>query len=147
MALLGSLIGYSFTTVLVTVDGRPIQGFWDGDDAVQIEPVTDATTPLVGADGASIISVSTNRAVNVTLRIMANSPGHSILSSKLSQLQLGIPTAFVFSVRDLTTGEGGSGSAFVTRPPTIQFGATASVREWQLFVSPFVRTNVLYTVI
>lgn len=147
MTVLGSLIAYSFRTVVCTVDSRPIMGFWDGDDAITIEDAADAATPLIGADGSVIVSSSASLGANITLRLMSNSPGNAILAAKLSQLKAGIPAAFAFSVRDLTTGEGGAGPCFVTKSSNLQYGVTASVREWTLFCSPFIRTNPVYTVV
>lgn len=132
---------YSMLNVAATLDGMTIQGFFDGDDVVSIEPVEDTGQLLVGADGSSIFSQTANNAHSITLRLQHTSPTHKQLQQKAARQRAGSIVPFAFNVKDTTSGEGGTGaSCFVMREPNKQNGTNATVREWQL-VCPDWRNN------
>ena len=53
---------YSFQNVSLTIDGCPRHRLCsEGDDAIMIEPTTELGTPIVGADGTSIVSITADQ--------------------------------------------------------------------------------------
>lgn len=126
---------YSFKNVVAVIDGLRGNGFWEGDDTVEIEPVEDAGALTVGADGSSIFSAFADISHTITMRVQHTSNIHNLLLQKLAELRADTPRmdGFPVSVRDIRSGDGGSTEqAFVLTPPTKGFGKAASMREWVL---------------
>lgn len=126
---------YSMKNVAVTLDGQNVLGLWDGDDAVQIAPITDIGTMMIGADGSSIFSQSANEGATITLRLQHTSPAHRQLHQKWArQRARGVRvTGFPVSIIDVDSGEGGStDQAFIQTAPTDAKGVAAATREWVL---------------
>jgi hypothetical protein len=132
---------YSMKNVQATLDGLTVEGFWDGDDAVQVEENADIGSGLVGADGASIFSVSTDNAAQITLRVQHTSHAHRRLTERLArQKALGGGPGFPFDVIDRTSGEGHSADrCYISQAPSTQYGQTASVRVWVLWTGDCTR--------
>lgn len=131
---------YGFVNTANTVDGQIIQGLWDGDDAINIAPIADKGTMLIGADGSALFSVSANRGATITLRLQHTSPTHRLLQQKLKRQQaLASPaTAFPVTAYDTSSGEGGTADkCFIQAAPTDTKGANATVREWVLVTGEF----------
>ena len=126
---------YSFNDVAVTLDTHLVEGFWEGDDVVQVADNADVATPVVGADGCSIVSIDADNAVLVTLRLKPTSAAHDFLRKKVRAMKNGGARPIAITVRDTNSNEGGSGAeAFVIRQPTATHGKKATSRDWVLFV-------------
>lgn len=124
---------YSAADITATLDGRQIIGFDEGDNVLEVAPVTNRSEIRVGATGSSIISVSTNRAARITLRLMHNSATHRLLSQKNAQMLSGVRRPFSFSYKEVGSGEGGAASrCMIEQAPTKSHGLNATVREWIL---------------
>ncbi|TQI72908.1 uncharacterized protein DUF3277 [Bosea sp. AK1] len=138
---------YGFDSVVVTIDGQRVQGFYDGDDAVTIEPFEDSGTPVVGADGTAIVSFSASRAATVTIRLMLNSPFNQVLINKdRVRKSGGIPKPFNISVVNSINGESGScTTAVLTKMPTRSEGKNAQEREYSIFCPCWVDDQLAYT--
>lgn len=129
---------YGFKNVAATVDGQPIIGVWDGDDAIVIAPGTDRGTGLVGADGSGIFSITSNRSATITLRLQPTSPTHRLLMQKLKRQEALASTRAAFPVVVMDNGNGEGGSAdrcFIQTAPSDQKGVNAVVREWVLWTA------------
>lgn len=141
----GSTTAYSFRNVAVTVDGRPVDGFWSGDDCVTVARNSDNIEPIVGADGNATVSISADDSVMITLRLQPNSVANQILQNKFLQNRNGRTAPFPISIRDTGSGEGGSAAyAIVRTRPATNFGASASVREWTIFANPWNELPIRY---
>lgn len=117
--------------VQATLDGLTIQGLFDGDDAITVEPGADVGMMLVGADGSSLFSQSADRSAMITLRLQHTSPTHRQLTQKLKAQQAGRVVGFPFDVIDRTSGEGGTTDrAFIMQRPGDSKGTNATVRVW-----------------
>lgn len=127
---------YSMKNVVVTVDGQAVIGFWDGDDAVTVDPLTDVGTLMVGADGSSIFSQHANEGATITLRLQHTSPTHRLLHQRWArQRAAGIRGlgGFPVTVMDVDSGEGGAtDQAFIQSGPADAKGVDAGSREWVL---------------
>lgn len=136
---------YSFQNVAVEINGRPVEGLWEGDDAIQIEDFVAVGTPMVGADGASINSIAASTAVRLRIRLQATSPAHQLLDRLYKRFRTGEHFEFPVSVRDTGTGEGGNSSqvSFEGRGAA-NLGAKATVREWTLFAQCWERNPITY---
>lgn len=126
---------YSMKNVAVAIDGQKVTGWWDGDDAFQIEPVGDVGTLLVGANGDSIFSQRAGRPHTITLRLQHTSPTHRLLHQKWAMQQADGVKVSPFSVtaNDVDSGEGGAADqCFIQTAPSDQKGVAAAVRTWVL---------------
>lgn len=128
---------YSFKNVQATLDGQKVQGFFDGDDAVTVEPGADIGSMMIGADGSGLFSQSADASARITLRLQHTSPTHRLLLQKLRrQREAGGLSGFPFDVIDTRSGEGGNGErCFIMNAPTDGKGMNATVREWVLVTS------------
>lgn len=142
---MSSLTTYSFKNVQATIDGKPVRGFWEGDDAVIVAQNSDTATAVVGVGGDATVSVSADDAVQITLKLQPNSPTNAVLNAKHMQMRNGRAVPFPVSIRDTGNGEGGSApNAVIMKAPSQQFGNAASVREWVIFANPWNRNEISY---
>lgn len=127
---------YSFANVSATLDGRQVQGAWDGDDAIVVSPGADRGTGLIGADGSGIFSISADKSATISIKLMHTSPTHRLLMQKMKRQQaLGAgASSFPFQFMDTASGEGGSADkCFIMTAPADSKGKNAVVREWVLW--------------
>lgn len=134
----GNSSAYSMKNVTITIDGQMVNGLWDGDDAVQVAPLVDVGTGMVGADGSSIFSHHANEGATITIRVQHTSPTHRLLHQKWArQRTRGIRLsnlAFPISIIDVDSNEGGStDAAYIQTAPSDQKGVNAVSREWVLW--------------
>lgn len=136
---------YSMKNVALTIDGRPVIGFWEGDDAVVLERNTDIGTPLTGADGASVVSDTADESANLTLKLMPNSSMNAYLEQRVKLRRMGSQRVMTVGLLDTSTGEGGGCSAAVViKEPSKSFGANATEREWVIFCSCWQPNDISY---
>ena len=132
---------YSFENVAVTISGSEVYGFFEGDDAVIVEENADIGTGLVGADGSSIFSQSTDRAARITIKLQHTSPTHRYMTQLLARQRGGALGGVPVSVRDNRSNEGGAcDQAFIQQATSDQKGQSATVREWVLWTGEWQRT-------
>jgi len=126
---------YSFSKSAFTVDGIKVTGFSEGDDVIMIEPTTELTKQMVGADGSSVVSVTADYSVMITIKLMYTSPFNQYLHAKAKLLRsLASQAIFPVGFVDMGNGEtGGCTSASVAVLPTISRGGTAPEMEWKIF--------------
>lgn len=127
---------YSMERVVVSIDGRKVIGFAEGDDAVLIEDTTELGTEIVGADGSSLLSITADRSAKITLKLLASSPFNQFLQNKVDVMRSGTGLAGAMAVGVLDTSMGYSGgctTAMVMKKPNIGYGANPTEREWVIF--------------
>jgi len=136
---------FNFDNVAAAVNGVLVSGLWEGDDVITIEQNSPLTNNIVGAGGDVLISVSTDKATKVTLKLQHVSETHAALTALLIQYEQGNPSLFSFACNDVGTGEGGgAGECVLMDKPTVGFGAQATVREWTFFCANWESNNVTY---
>ena len=129
---------YSFQDVIVAIDNRPVENFWEGDDAVTIEDMNDFSEAMEGVDGAVIHSMGAGDAKTITLRLMHTSPTHKLLQNRIKMMREGFTVPFSITIRDMRSGEGGgSATALILTRPGKNFGRTANEREWTIVAAPW----------
>lgn len=136
---------YSFLDVAAYLNKSLVEGLWEGDDAIIVEPAADISSAIVGADGTPLISVTANRAANITLRLQPTSPTHRQLMTLYQKILNRQFAPFPFSATNTRTGEGGSAvQCMIMARPRDQEGDQASVREWRLFAGAWTPNNISY---
>lgn len=136
---------FDFKNVVLTIDGRQVVGLWEGDDAVVVERQTDLGTPLTGADGASVVSITADQSANVTIKLMPNSAMNAYLEQAVKRMRMGSQRLLTIGLRDTSTGEGGGcSSAVVIKEPSKSYGGNATEREWVIFCNCWQENDITY---
>jgi hypothetical protein len=137
---------YSFEQLVVTIAGQRVQGFADGDDAVSVEPFEASGVPVVGADGAAMMSVSASRAARIRLKLMPFAPFNKVLMNyDRTRKQGAVPTPFNISIVNTLSGESGAcTTAMIEEIPTRSEGKTGSEREWVIFAPCWIEDDLAY---
>jgi hypothetical protein len=136
---------HDFKNIVLTIDGRQVIGLWEGDDAVMVERQTDLGTPLTGADGASVVSITADQSANVTIKLMPNSAMNSYLEQAVKRMRMGSQRVLTIGLRDTSTGEGGGcSSAVVIKEPSKSYGGNATEREWVIFCNCWQENDLTY---
>jgi len=126
---------YSFKNVQATLDGQTVIGFFDQGEVISVARNADKGSMLIGADGSSLFSVSTDEAARITIRLKHTSPTHRMLIEKLKRQQArgGSARGFPLDIIDTSSGEGGNAEqCFIQSAPAASNGNEATVREWVL---------------
>ena len=135
---------YSYKNVVAMLDRQPIQGLFEGDDAIVISENADIGTMTIGADGSSIFSQAVNNGAMINIKLQHTSPTHKRLVQLLKRQQArgGLNTGMAFSVKDRASKEGGAtDQAFIMTAPDQSFGTNATVREWVLVTGTYKRSE------
>lgn len=138
---------YSMDRVVVTIDGRKVIGFANGDDVVSIEDTSELGTEIIGADGSSILSISADKSVKLTIKLLASSPFNQFLLNKVSVMRsgTGLAGAMVVGVLDTSMGyAGGCTTAMVMKKPNVGYGANPTEREWIIFCPCWTPTETTF---
>jgi Bacteriophage KPP10, Structural protein ORF10 len=129
------MYAYSFASIVLSINGVPIDNFAEGDDDVKVEPLADAATTKVGADGHMVASISANRGCTVTIKLQQTSPGNKVMQDFYNQqvVQGALLQPLSLSVKDsmkqdAVTATGG----VITKQSVWQRGANANDCEWTL---------------
>lgn len=127
---------YAFKDVVVLVNGVPITGFADGNDAITVERDRDAFSKLVGADGDVMAIRSADRSGMATLKLLQSSISNAYLTTLIKVQDAGLLAPVSFSVKDangldLILAE----AAFVAGPPRAIYGAEHNAREWKIVLA------------
>lgn len=131
---------YTAANVVITVDGQRVRGLWDGDDAIVVTPGADIGTGIVGADGSSIFSQSTDNSASISLKVQHTSAAHRLLEQRVRRQRAGQLRGFPVTVREIGSGEGGAtDQAFIQSAPADSKGKNATVREWVLWTGDWQR--------
>lgn len=134
----GETTAFSMQAVAATLDGLPIRGYFDGDDVISIENGVDVGELMVGADGTSLFSQTTDRSAMITIKLQHTSPTHKQLLQKWKQQQAGRLLPFPFDVVDKNSNEGGTADqCYVKAAPTSALGKNATVREWVIVTGDY----------
>ena len=124
---------HSMNIAGATVDGVPVIGLWEGDNAISIAPGEDEGAHLIGADGSSVWSQFADRSGVITLRLQPASPTNKQLAAKKLRQEAGVPISFPVSFFNAGGGEVGVATdCFVMTAATVELGKNATVREWKI---------------
>jgi len=127
---------YNFMNTALTIDGVAVQGYAEGDDAISIEPFKELSSPVVGADGASMVAINASQAATVMIKLLASSPMNKWLRNRVARMRSGALSGITFALgfTDLSLGEtGGCTQASIQVEPNIQRGEKAGDMEWKFF--------------
>lgn len=122
---------YSFLSLVVLVNGIEIDGFADGDDAIQVERRVDTGTDRMGADGQMFYTQSADKSGEITLRLLPGSDSNKYLSDLCKEQESGIFAPISVLIQDTFRQDRGSaGACYLKKQATLTRGAGAANNEW-----------------
>ena len=120
---------YDPKLVVITFGGTPIVGFAE-DSFVQCDPVEEAFTRKVGADGEVVRSKSNNKCYDVTVTLMQTSLSNAMLSGAQNADEATGLGMLPLSITEIQSGaEHFFPQAWVERPKWAR-GKEAGEQEW-----------------
>ena len=124
---------YSMLGVSVTLDGLPVIGLADGDDAITVKRRTQRGDWKIGADGNGLFSQTADMSVEIRIKLQPTSPTNTQLENLSARQDAGSLIPFPFDVIDVNNTEGSnSAQCLVMDDPERSYGENATVREWVL---------------
>jgi hypothetical protein len=134
----------SFTNTVLVVNGVPITGFADGDDAISFKRLTDSASHKIGADGLMMVSLSADRSGEVDIKLFKTSLSNAYLNGLLAAQESPGGVAFVpiyVTALDVLRQDMGVGSAgYLKKVPDLQFGEHGTVQQWSIIVQNLTNT-------
>ena len=131
----GQLNIHSFINHVITVNGRTLEGFGEGDDVVTVEYREDGITDTVGADGRMQASVSANESATINLKLLAGSEDNDYLEDLYFKFKNGSIGGISVSIFDSFTGRGQvATTGYIPKLANESKGAKAQDREWSIIV-------------
>lgn len=121
---------YDPKQVSLIVGSAPAHGYADGD-FITVARNEDSFSLLVGSDGESTRSKSSNRSGKVTLRLMASSSFNDTLSELSAADEISGSAVFPLMVKDnFGTSIYTAATAWIAKPAEAAFGKEGGTREW-----------------
>lgn len=139
---------YNMLNQVLTVEGRRVFGFAEGDDVIDIEDRADLGDPVEGADGTALLSVSAVNAATVTIKLVWHSPWNKFFAAKAKRMKggdVGKGIQFPISFLDTQTGENGNCTqATLMKRPNRQRGGKPGEMEWVIYCPCWQDSDVNY---
>jgi hypothetical protein len=129
---------YDPAKVSFVFSSKIITGFAD-DSAIVVERMTDTWTDSVGVDGQVTRARSNDNRGTITLTLAQSSPSNDdlqalALADELTGVGAGECLLRDASGRTICSGD----TAWITKPPQIEFGRSITNRQWVLRVANLV---------
>jgi len=128
---------YSFSTIGMVVNGVAITGWDEGDDVIDIARLAPLVQPRVGAGGAMMLSLSSNRSGRIKFKLLQTSSDNAMMMALANLQQAGpgrwAPLHILFQDlyrRDLAVGSKGA----IELLPNLRRGSQGSSMEWSVIV-------------
>lgn len=127
---------YSLAYHIVTVNGRTMENFGEGDDVIKVSLRDDQITDKKGADGNIMPEISANESAEISLKFLYNAPENTFLENLQKMFIDGFLDGISVSIFDTRTGQGEvSTTGYIKRRADKSRGGKAADREW-VFVVP-----------
>lgn len=121
---------YNPQDVIITIGGAAMSGFAE-DTFVNVARDEQSFTKVVGADGRTSRSKTSNKSGTLTLTLMQTSDSNDVLSAYLAQDERSNDGTFSVLIQD-NSGRTQifSAVAWVQGMPAVEFGRDVGTREW-----------------
>ncbi len=126
---------YSFSNVIMLVQGQEITGWPEGDDVIMCERFEDSGQHLIGVDGKMTLSISNDRSGSITFKLMQTSESNALLTALITSQENGAFVPVFVQIKNTQGGELISGTqGYITKPSKLSFGQNANENEWIITV-------------
>lgn len=125
---------YNPKKVTMSMGRHIVSGFAD-DSFINIDPLGDGNSLVIGADGEALISVDPSSAYTVKITLLQRSATNAYLKQQYELLKSGGNGIFDVNIKDILGNEKFSGTqAFVNKMATKTYGKAGTNREWEITV-------------
>lgn len=115
--------------------GRHIASGFADDSFISIEPASDGTSYVVGADGEIVRSIDPSNVYTVKIALLQTSKTNEYLQKMYDKDKKDGKGTFTVNINDIIGKEKFVGAtAWVTKPPAWGRGKTQNNREWEIVV-------------
>ncbi len=122
---------YSFKNVSVIVGGKIIEGHFSGDDVAKATFNNDMFSLVVGADGDSTRSQSSDRSGKISIKLLPTSSDNAFLNTlHIADVETGAGIVPVIIKCQDTGATMTAGQAWIIKTAELSYGAGATAREW-----------------
>lgn len=122
---------YSSSEVTMSFGGADIQGW----ESISVTPSADAHTPRVSSDGNVSISISADNTARATISLFQESPSNYYMSFAYNAVKTGTYVPLSFAINDPSGSILGLATGVsVVKAPSVELGAEAGNRDWDLFI-------------
>ncbi len=129
-----SVTTYSAAATSVVYAGHIVEGFDEGDDAIEVSRAKDSIQATIGIKGDAVISQSTDKSGTITLRLLAGAVSNDFLSSKSNASDAGSLFAGDITIMEVGTKAGViAEKCIIQKSPDFTRGAKAAGLEWVIF--------------
>lgn len=127
-------MAYMFKNVHLLIATIEIQGFWQGDDVVTLDPKKETYGIIEGADGSEAHYIVNTKLCDLTFKLQQHAPSNATLSQLLiTARETGIGMPFPVTVVDMGTGDKAfSLAAGIIKPAKLIKGEKANGTEWTI---------------
>lgn len=124
---------YAFLNNHLFINGVEIKGWADGDDVIQFKRRSPLASDKVGAGGQMMVSLKSNKSVEMTIRLQQVSPSNAYLNKLcLAQDRPETFTPVQALWQDSSRQDIGSTTAgYIENYPEIKRGEEGSDQEWK----------------
>lgn len=123
---------YNPRKVTMALGSHIVAGFAD-DSFITVEPASDGTSYVVGADGEVARSIDPAKIYTVKVSLLQNSATNGWLQKKFDRDSQEGDGFFSVNINDLIGGQKfASGIAWVTKPASWSRGKQQGNREWEI---------------
>lgn len=125
---------YSFKNVTLSIDGRTITDYHEGDDVIVAARRNDAASDVVGADGKMAVAIHADQSGTIKFKLKQTSGDAGFLYSLVNGMQAGAIAAPVGAIikdarrNDMVIGALG----YVQKPADLSRGKGINLQEWTI---------------
>lgn len=132
---------YGFGNVGFFINGVQITGFAKGDDVIKVRRRTPSASDEVGADGRMVVSVSSDKSGEFTIKLQQSSPSNAYLMKLLTAMEVSatgyVPIAA--KMQDMYRNDLAAGAlGYIAKLPDLSRGEKATDQEWVIVVENLV---------
>ena len=123
----------NFRDINIIYNGVIVDGFYQGDDVVHIDPAEELITPIVGADGKGVWNQSNNFAAKISFKLLKSSSMNNILAADYLLAKHLKPEARLVTINS-TNGNFVAGGMFLVAnfPSDLTLGSKDNGVTWVL---------------
>ncbi len=119
--------------ISLTVNGRTITDFYEGDDVITAARREDAASDVVGAGGKMAVAIHANESGTIVFRLKQTSADAGYLYGLVGAAQNGSFTVTSAQITDASRKDlAGGSSGYILKPADMERGQGINVQEWTI---------------
>lgn len=133
---MAQITSYSATNVTVTFLGKIIDGFAEGDDAIQVERNKETISQTIGMQGDGVYSQTADKSGTITIKVLQGCKINEFLSAKIQATEAGgITTGELIITETGNDAQVTARKCLIAGMPKFQRGEGTTAVEWKFLSS------------